>query len=150
MRYNRELIQTTIKAMKRVGEIRQKREHAFWRNRCVRLLLCSFSVPILNLLDFIEWLQVERSSSLTGKRSSKLRRPSSSCSLCKTCRSRSRRKSRRRSECRLGKAHSLLERAGLWAWTSIKHMHITCTFLSLSHFFDFLYFAVCKTFHGPS
>ncbi|PAV23588.1 ribosome biogenesis rlp24 [Pyrrhoderma noxium] len=33
VRYNRELIQTTIKAMKRVGEIRQKREHAFWRNR---------------------------------------------------------------------------------------------------------------------
>ncbi|KAH8117287.1 ribosomal protein L24e-domain-containing protein [Phellopilus nigrolimitatus] len=33
VRYNRELVQTTIKAMRRVGEIRQKREHAFWRNR---------------------------------------------------------------------------------------------------------------------
>ena len=35
VRYNRELLQTTIKAMKRVGEIRQKREHVFWKNRCV-------------------------------------------------------------------------------------------------------------------
>ncbi|EJD05776.1 uncharacterized protein FOMMEDRAFT_78680 [Fomitiporia mediterranea MF3/22] len=33
VRYNRELIATTIKAMKRVGEIRQRREQAFWRNR---------------------------------------------------------------------------------------------------------------------
>jgi len=33
VRYDRELIQTTIKAMKRVGEIRQRREHAFWKNR---------------------------------------------------------------------------------------------------------------------
>ena len=35
VRYNRELVQTTIKAMKRVGEIRQRREHAFWKNRYV-------------------------------------------------------------------------------------------------------------------
>ncbi|GAW01140.1 ribosome biogenesis protein rlp24 [Lentinula edodes] len=33
VRYDRELMQTTIKAMKRVGEIKQKREHAFWKNR---------------------------------------------------------------------------------------------------------------------
>ncbi|KAL1747538.1 ribosomal protein L24e-domain-containing protein [Schizophyllum fasciatum] len=33
VRYDRELVQTTIKAMKRVGEIKQKREHAFWKNR---------------------------------------------------------------------------------------------------------------------
>lgn len=35
VRYNRELVQTTIKAIKRVGEIRKRREHAFWKNRCV-------------------------------------------------------------------------------------------------------------------
>jgi len=33
VRYDRELISTTIKAMKRVGEIKQRREHAFWKHR---------------------------------------------------------------------------------------------------------------------
>jgi len=33
VRYDRELMKTTIKAMKRVGQIKQRREHAFWKNR---------------------------------------------------------------------------------------------------------------------
>ncbi|KAH7913724.1 ribosomal protein L24e-domain-containing protein [Hygrophoropsis aurantiaca] len=33
VRYDRELVQTTLKAMKRIGEIKQKREHAFWKQR---------------------------------------------------------------------------------------------------------------------
>jgi len=33
VRYDRELVTTTLKAMKRVGEIKQKREHAFWKHR---------------------------------------------------------------------------------------------------------------------
>ncbi|KDQ60993.1 hypothetical protein JAAARDRAFT_173418 [Jaapia argillacea MUCL 33604] len=33
VRYDRELVQTTIKAMKRIGEIKSRREHAFWRHR---------------------------------------------------------------------------------------------------------------------
>jgi len=33
VRYDRELISTTLKAMKRVGEIKQRREHAFWKHR---------------------------------------------------------------------------------------------------------------------
>ncbi|KAK7054764.1 ATPase-activating ribosome biosynthesis protein [Paramarasmius palmivorus] len=33
VRYDRDLVQTTIQAMKRVGEIKKKREHAFWKNR---------------------------------------------------------------------------------------------------------------------
>jgi len=33
VRYNRELLQTTITAMKRVGEIRKRRELAFWKHR---------------------------------------------------------------------------------------------------------------------
>jgi len=33
VRYDRELVQTTIKAMKRIAEIKQKREHAFWKHR---------------------------------------------------------------------------------------------------------------------
>jgi len=33
VRYDRELVVTTVKAMKRVAEIKQRREHAFWKNR---------------------------------------------------------------------------------------------------------------------
>lgn len=33
VRYNRDLVQTTLKAMARVEEIRQKRERAFYKNR---------------------------------------------------------------------------------------------------------------------
>jgi len=33
IRYNRELVQTTLQAMKRIGEIKQRRERAFWKNR---------------------------------------------------------------------------------------------------------------------
>ncbi|RXK41954.1 50S small subunit ribosomal protein L24e [Tremella mesenterica] len=33
VRYDRELVATTIKAMERVQEIKQKREKAFWKNR---------------------------------------------------------------------------------------------------------------------
>lgn len=40
VRYDRELIQNTVKAMKRIAEIKGRREHAFWKNRCVTTL-CS-------------------------------------------------------------------------------------------------------------
>lgn len=33
VRYDRELVQTTVKAMKRIAEIKQRREHAFWKHR---------------------------------------------------------------------------------------------------------------------
>ncbi|KAH7922103.1 hypothetical protein BV22DRAFT_1114053 [Leucogyrophana mollusca] len=33
IRYDRELVQTTVKAIKRIGEIKQRREHAFWKQR---------------------------------------------------------------------------------------------------------------------
>ncbi|KAI5124377.1 hypothetical protein M0805_008980 [Coniferiporia weirii] len=67
VRYNRELVQTTIKAMKRVGEIRQRREHAFWKNRMVssRAKLLShrkkkLAVPSsTNLVRPMEGLSVE-------------------------------------------------------------------------------------------
>ncbi|KDQ16219.1 hypothetical protein BOTBODRAFT_257373 [Botryobasidium botryosum FD-172 SS1] len=38
VRYNRELVATTIQAMKRVGEIRKRREHAFWKHRFAHML----------------------------------------------------------------------------------------------------------------
>ncbi|KIM58860.1 hypothetical protein SCLCIDRAFT_1218200 [Scleroderma citrinum Foug A] len=33
VRYDRELVRTTITAMKRIGEIKQRREHVFWKQR---------------------------------------------------------------------------------------------------------------------
>ncbi|EPQ58081.1 hypothetical protein GLOTRDRAFT_56679 [Gloeophyllum trabeum ATCC 11539] len=33
VRYDRELVQTTVKAMKRIAEIKKRREHAFWKHR---------------------------------------------------------------------------------------------------------------------
>jgi len=33
VRYDRELVQTTMKAMKRVAEIKKRREHMFWKHR---------------------------------------------------------------------------------------------------------------------
>jgi len=33
VRYDRELVNTTVKAMKRIGEIKQRRDHAFWKHR---------------------------------------------------------------------------------------------------------------------
>jgi hypothetical protein len=39
VRYDRELVATTLKVMERVQEIRQKRERAFWKNRYVSLPL---------------------------------------------------------------------------------------------------------------
>lgn len=47
VRYDRELMKTTLKAIQRVGEIRQRREHAFWKNRCVT---CSVYLPAFSNL----------------------------------------------------------------------------------------------------
>ena len=33
VRYDRDLVQNTLKAMQRVGEIRRRREHTFWKHR---------------------------------------------------------------------------------------------------------------------
>lgn len=38
VRYDRDLVQTTIKAMKRVAEIKQRRDHAFWKQRSVLVM----------------------------------------------------------------------------------------------------------------
>ncbi|PPR03633.1 hypothetical protein CVT24_007749 [Panaeolus cyanescens] len=41
VRYDRDLIQTTIKAMKRVGEIKARRERAFFKNRSLHIFTCA-------------------------------------------------------------------------------------------------------------
>lgn len=43
IKYSRDLVQTTLQAMKRIAEIKARRERAFWKNRYVpRLALFSF------------------------------------------------------------------------------------------------------------
>ena len=45
MRYDRELMQTTLTAMKRVKEIRERREKQFYLNRYASLCATTNSVP---------------------------------------------------------------------------------------------------------
>lgn len=53
VRYDRELVATTLKAMERVSEIRQKRERAFWKNRyvvAINALVLLWSVQALQAI----------------------------------------------------------------------------------------------------
>ena len=49
MRYDRELVQTTVKAMKRVGEIKARRERAFYKNRYYHVVLLA-PVPSAHII----------------------------------------------------------------------------------------------------
>ncbi|KII88435.1 hypothetical protein PLICRDRAFT_54272 [Plicaturopsis crispa FD-325 SS-3] len=69
VRYDRELVQTTLKAMKRVGEIKSRRERAFWKNR---------------MAASREKLRAHRKKVLEGKTSVKLVEPLSKDSPAKT------------------------------------------------------------------
>ena len=63
VRYDRELTQTTLHAMKRVAEIKKRREHAFWKNR----YLTKLSRIAKRLNNVQGWLRVERSSKPIGR-----------------------------------------------------------------------------------
>lgn len=52
VRYDRELVQTTIKAMKRIGEIRSKRERAFFKNRYVLPVPSTAQLALTHSLPF--------------------------------------------------------------------------------------------------
>ena len=76
VRYNRDLVQTTIKAMKRIAEIKKRREHVFWKNRCVPLD-CSeaFSLPLIALcLRSKGWPQPRKRPGPTDERPSQTRK----------------------------------------------------------------------------
>ena len=127
MRYNRELVETTVKAMKRIAEIKQKREHAFWKNRSVHSVLQS---PRFTDRQYAGWLSREKSSRRTENAPS--RRPQSSLSSRSPHR---RKRSRRRSRSRPKRAaHSLPARVGPWAWRSTEFQIHLCAFpLPRSH-----------------
>ena len=117
MRYDRELIQATLKAMKRVGEIRARREHAFWKNRCVfAAVRCPRSLTV-----FAVWQPVEQSFSLNAERRSwRNRAPSNWFNLWLLFQWRTlRRGSRRRSGCpQRRKALLYQEKVDPWVWRS--------------------------------
>lgn len=81
VRYDRELVSTTLKAMKRVGEIKQRREHAFWKHRSVHTpdrMITSIDASPLS-----EWRQPGTSSGRTARKSWRQRRlPSLSYNPC--------------------------------------------------------------------
>ena len=62
VRYDRELMQTTIRAMKRVAEVKKRREHAFWKNR--------YSIKLSRnevAEQYPGWLQAGKNSKLIGR-----------------------------------------------------------------------------------
>jgi len=62
VRYDRELMQTTIHAMKRVAEVKKRREHAFWKNRY------SIMLPRNEVAEQSPgWLQAGKNSNLIGR-----------------------------------------------------------------------------------
>lgn len=42
VRYNRDLVQTTVKAMQRIGEIQARREKAFFNNRYLSMTITTY------------------------------------------------------------------------------------------------------------
>ncbi|KIR67820.1 hypothetical protein I312_101982 [Cryptococcus bacillisporus CA1280] len=71
VRYDRELVATTLKAMERVAEIRQKREKAFWKNRMSGNTAKNIRDNALEIERHIELVQ-PRSSTSTSKASEAL------------------------------------------------------------------------------
>ncbi|KAL0252588.1 hypothetical protein I308_101980 [Cryptococcus tetragattii IND107] len=71
VRYDRELVATTLKAMERVAEIRQKREKAFWKNRMSGNAAKNIRDNALEIERHIELVQ-PRSSTSTSKASEAL------------------------------------------------------------------------------
>jgi len=78
VRYDRELVQTTIKAMKRIAEIKSRREHAFWKNRSVA---CCISRRSSDLKLVCSRMAVSREKLLTHRKKKKTAAVKSSVSL---------------------------------------------------------------------
>lgn len=78
MRYDRELVQTTVKAMKRIADIKKRREHTFWKNRygiSNGPVCCAFLMYLLRMAASREKLLAHRRKKLGEKTSIKLVKP---------------------------------------------------------------------------
>ncbi len=115
VRYDRELMQTTIHAMKRVAEVKKRREHAFWKNRY------SISCHVMNKVSEQSpgWLQAGKNSKLIGR---SYRRVELLSAYSNHWPNRHPRRSKQKS----GNSKSpevllLLERVDLWLWRLTSH-----------------------------
>ena len=113
VRYDRELMQTTIHAMKRVAEVKKRREHAFWKNRySIKLSSCQVAEQSPG------WLQAGKNSNLIGRNYRGVELLSAYSNRWPT------NHHPRRSKQKSGNSKSpevllLLERVGLWLWRLI-------------------------------
>jgi len=123
VRYDRELIQTTVKAMKRVGEIKTRRERVFFKHRYLSFTASHlYSISSVNL----EWLPVAKSKGPIAQRSRQQLVPLSDyTSLYRWNLRQRRKKSKSLSKQRLP---LFKEKAVRWAWTSINgfYLHVFC------------------------
>jgi large subunit ribosomal protein L24e len=62
VRYDRELVATTIKAMDRIAEIRTKREKAFWKNRMAGNPMRNLRAAALDVEKHIELVQPRKAA----------------------------------------------------------------------------------------
>ena len=119
VRYDRELLQTTLHTMKRVAEVKKRREHAFWKNRC--LIKLSHNEATEQRLG---WQQAGRNSKLIGRSNRKVELPSA-CWNHWPKRHHQRRSKQKSGHSRNQRALLLLERADLWLWRSTTSLHIS-------------------------
>lgn len=104
-----------------MGEIRQRREHTFWKNRYVVKKTPQYTLQVLTLIFCSGWLQVGRSCLRTAKRSLRPLPPSNSSSPWNHYQSRQlQRRSRKRSGYHRRKVHWYLGRVGRWEWSWIE------------------------------
>ncbi|OCF41247.1 50S small subunit ribosomal protein L24e [Kwoniella heveanensis CBS 569] len=72
VRYDRELVATTLKAMERVAEIRSKREKAFWKNRMSGNTAKNLRDAALSIERHIELVQPRGTTTAAGAGASTL------------------------------------------------------------------------------
>lgn len=120
VRYDRELVQTTVKAMKRIAEIKQKREHAFWKNRSVVMYSINGGYILIDCC-LLEWLSAGTSCVHTGRRS--WRRSSPPSSLSNPWQQKKLSKCEKKSKYPRKGVLLLSGKAVQWAWRQTKFLH---------------------------
>lgn len=125
VRYDRELMQTTIHAMKRVAEVKKRREHAFWKNR--------YSIKLSRsevAKQSAGWLRAGKNSKLIGRSYRKLELLSAYSNHW-PINHHPRRSKQKSGDSKNPKALLLLERVDLWLWRLTSHCISWCRRLSV-------------------
>ena len=116
VRYDRELMQTTIHAMKRVAEVKKRREHAFWKNRY--LIICHVMNEVAEQSP--GWLQAGKNSKLIGRKYRKVELLSAYSNPWPIDHH-PRRSKQKSGNSKSPRALLLLERVDLWLWRWTSH-----------------------------